>query len=82
MPCRHPKLLVFWVVFLFYTLPAVLSIPFWVWLGKRYERHKLWRYAMGLQAFGYGGIVFQDEGRIGLMIFCSLGNPTVASHNI
>ena len=63
-----------WVVFLFYTLPAVLSIPFWVWLGKRYERHKLWRYAMGLQAFGYGGIVFQDEGRIGLMIFCSLLN--------
>ena len=62
------------LVFLFYTVPALLSIPFWVWMGKRYERHKLWRVAMGLQAIGYGLIVFQDEGRVGLMIGCSLLN--------
>lgn len=62
------------IVFLFYTIPAVLSIPFWVWLSRRYERHKLWRYAMGLQAIGYGTIIFQDEGRIGLMIASSLLN--------
>lgn len=62
------------VVFLFYTIPALVSIPFWVWMGERYERHKLWRAAMGLQAIGYGLIVFQDEGRVGLMIGCSLLN--------
>jgi GPH family glycoside/pentoside/hexuronide:cation symporter len=62
------------IVFLFYTAPALLSIPFWVWMGKRFERHKLWRYAMGLQAIGYGAIIFQAEGRIGLMIFSSVLN--------
>ncbi len=62
------------IVFLFYTAPAFLSIPLWVWLGKRYERHKLWRFAMGLQAIGYGLIIFQDEGRIGLMILSSIIN--------
>ncbi len=60
------------LVFLFYT--ALLSIPFWVWMGQRYERHRVWRVAMGLQAVGYGLIVFQDEGRLGLMIACSLLN--------
>ncbi len=63
-----------WKIFLFYTVPALLSIPFWIALGKRYERYKIWCVAMGLQAFGYGGILFQDEGRIGLMIACSLLN--------
>ena len=29
---------------------------------------------MGLQAIGYGLIIFQDEGRIGLMIACSVLN--------
>lgn len=62
------------IVFLFYTLPAFLAIPFWVWLGKRYERHRLWLVAMGLQAIGYGSIVFQDEGRLALMIFSSVVN--------
>lgn len=62
------------IVFLFYTAPAFLSIPFWVWLGRRYERHKLWRFAMGLQAIGYGTIIFQEEGRLWLMIVSSLIN--------
>ncbi len=62
------------IVFIFYTVPAILSIPFWVWLGKRFERHKLWRFAMGLQAVGYGLIVFQDEGRVWLMIASSVIN--------
>lgn len=62
------------IVFFFYSVPAIASIPFWVWMGKRYERHKLWRFAMGLQAIGYGLIVFQAEGRVGLMIASSLIN--------
>ena len=55
-------------VFLFYTVPAIASIPFWVRLAGRYERRKLWRVAMGLQAVGYGSMIFQDEGRVALMI--------------
>jgi Na+/melibiose symporter-like transporter len=62
------------IVFIFYTVPAVLSIPFWVSMGKRYERHKLWRIAMGLQAIGYGTILFQREGLIWLMIVSSVIN--------
>jgi GPH family glycoside/pentoside/hexuronide:cation symporter len=62
------------IVFFFYTVPAVLSIPFWVAMGKRYERHKVWRFAMCLQAIGYGTIFFQEEGRLGLMIASSLIN--------
>lgn len=62
------------LVFFFYTIPAALSIPLWVALAKRYEPHKLWRYAMGLQAIGYGTIIFQEEGRLGLMIASSVLN--------
>jgi Na+/melibiose symporter-like transporter len=62
------------LVFFFYTIPAAVSIPLWVSLAKRYEPHKLWRYAMGLQAIGYGTIIFQDEGRLWLMIASSILN--------
>ncbi|MBW2268646.1 MAG: MFS transporter [Deltaproteobacteria bacterium] len=60
------------VVFLAYTIPAIASIPLWVSLGQRYERHRVWLFAMGLSAVGYGGIMFQDEGRIALMFFTVL----------
>ena len=62
------------LVFLFYTAPALFSIPMWVRLGKRFERHKLWRLSMGLQAVGYGLILFQAEGRLLLMIVCCVLN--------
>jgi GPH family glycoside/pentoside/hexuronide:cation symporter len=62
------------VVFLAYTVPTILSIPFWIRLGERYERHKVWMFAMGMSCIGYGGIVFQDEGRIVLMVVTSLIN--------
>ena len=35
-------------MFLVFTLPTVLSIPLWMWLGRRFERRKLWRFAMGI----------------------------------
>lgn len=65
-----------WVgpIFLFYTVPAILSIPFWVRMARRYERRKLWLVAMGLQSLGYGAMMFQDEGRVALMIGCSVIN--------
>jgi GPH family glycoside/pentoside/hexuronide:cation symporter len=62
------------LVFLFYTAPAVLAIPLWVRLANRFEPHRLWVFAMGLQAVGYGLIIFQGEGRIGLMIASSIIN--------
>lgn len=55
-------------VFLAFTLATTLSIPFWVAMSRRYERHRLWLFAMGLQAIGYGSIAFQDEGRIALLV--------------
>lgn len=60
------------IVFLVYTVPAVLFIPFWVWLGGRVERYKVWIFAMGIQAAGYGLMMFQDEGRIALMVVSAL----------
>jgi len=61
-------------IFLFYTVPAIVSIPLWVRLSRRFERRKLWRFAMGLQAIGYGSMVFQDEGRIALGIVSCIIN--------
>jgi GPH family glycoside/pentoside/hexuronide:cation symporter len=60
------------LVFLMYTVPGLLSIPFWVALGKRFERRDIWLAAMGIQAIGYGSMALQDEGRIALMIGTSV----------
>jgi len=60
------------LVFLVYTVSSLVTIPFWLWLGKRYERKYIWIVAMAVQAIGYGSMAFQDEGRIALMIFSSL----------
>jgi GPH family glycoside/pentoside/hexuronide:cation symporter len=56
------------VVFLAFTVATTLSIPFWVRMSRRFERHRLWLFAMGLQAIGYGSIAFQAEGRIALLV--------------
>ena len=55
-------------VFIAFTVATTLSIPFWVSMSRRFERHRLWLFAMGLQAIGYGSIAFQDEGRIALLV--------------
>jgi GPH family glycoside/pentoside/hexuronide:cation symporter len=54
-----------------YIIPSILSIPVWVWLGGRFERHKLWIFAMGMSCVGYGALVFQAEGRVDVMVFVS-----------
>ena len=59
-------------IFLMYTVPGLLAIPVWVWLGSRFERHRVWLFAMGLQAVGYGSMALQAEGRITLMICTSI----------
>jgi len=60
------------IVLMAYVVPTALSIPVWVWLARRFERHKLWRFSMGMSALGYASLVFLDEGRIGVMLFCSV----------
>lgn len=55
-------------VFIAFTLATTLSIPFWVAMSRRFERHRLWLIAMGFQAIGYGSIAFQGEGRLTLLI--------------
>jgi GPH family glycoside/pentoside/hexuronide:cation symporter len=66
-------------IFLAYTITSVLSIPLWIWLGSRFERHRIWLFAMGLGAIGYGLILFQGEGRVALMVASSLINGLAAS---
>jgi GPH family glycoside/pentoside/hexuronide:cation symporter len=43
-----------------------------VWLAGRFERHKLWRVGMAMSAIGYGSLILLDEGRLGVMLFCSV----------
>ena len=60
------------IVLLAFVVPATLSIPIWVRLAGRFERHKLWMAGMTLQCMGYGSLIFLDEGRLGVMLFCSI----------
>lgn len=60
------------IVLLAYVIPTAVSIPVWVWLASRYERHKLWMVGMAMSAIGYGSLAFLDEGRLGVMLFCSV----------
>lgn len=60
------------IVLLAFVIPTALSIPVWVWLAGRYERHKLWMLGMAMSAIGYGSLAFLDEGRLGVMLFCSV----------
>jgi Na+/melibiose symporter-like transporter len=55
-----------------YTVPAVLSVPLWIWLGERFEKRTLWLCAMGASAFGFGLLLFLGEGRVGLMLAASI----------
>lgn len=60
------------IVLLAYVVPTALSIPVWVWLARHFERHRLWMVSMAMSAIGYASLVFLDEGRLGVMLFCSV----------
>ncbi len=60
------------IVLLAYVLPTAASIPVWVWLARHFERHRLWMAGMAMSAIGYGSLIFLDEGRLGVMLFCSV----------
>lgn len=55
-----------------YTVPAVLSIPMWMWLGERYDKRDLWMRAMGMSCVGFGLLLFVDQGTVRLMLVASL----------
>ncbi|MCH2172058.1 MFS transporter [Myxococcota bacterium] len=62
------------LVLMAFVVPTALSIPVWIWLAGRFERHKLWIAGMALSCVGYGSLVFVDEGRLGVMLFCSVAS--------
>jgi GPH family glycoside/pentoside/hexuronide:cation symporter len=66
------------LVLLAYLIPTALSIPVWIWLARYFERHRLWRFAMGITAIGYASLAFLDEGRVGVQLFCSIACGTGA----
>lgn len=41
---------------------TLAGIPFWLWLGRRFEKRRLMLVAMLGSAFGYGGILLVSEG--------------------
>ena len=41
---------------------AILSIPLWVRLARRYEKRHLWLFAMVASGLGFGALLFLDEG--------------------
>ncbi len=60
------------LVLLAYLIPTAVSIPVWVWLAERFERHRLWMLSMGITAVGYLCLVFLDEGRVWLQFVSSV----------
>ena len=55
-----------------YTVPALLSIPVWMWLGERYDKRMLWMQAMGMSGLGFGLMLFIGEGTVGWMLAAAL----------
>ncbi len=66
MPGRLSEMLIV------YVLPAVVSIPAWVWLGNRYEKRDVWLAAMVMAAVGFSLLLFLSEGGWVLMTVSSL----------
>lgn len=55
-----------------YALPAVASIPVWMWLARHFEKRRLWLLAMCMSGAGFGMLCLLDEGTISLMVAASL----------
>jgi len=55
-----------------YMASALLAVPFWVWLGRFFEKRHLWLYAMVQGGVGYGLIFWVGEGSWQLMALSSV----------
>ena len=67
---REPDLIA--EMLLCYTVPALASVPVWMWLGERFDKRALWMRAIGLSGIGFGMLLFLAEGRVALMVASSL----------
>ncbi|MGH0036592.1 MAG: MFS transporter [Myxococcota bacterium] len=61
-----------------YMVPALISIPLWVRLGRHFEKRRLWQVALAMSALGFGGLFFVDEGTVAL-VMASAGLAGTAS---
>jgi len=55
-----------------YSIPALFSIPVWIWLGQRYDKRSLWQFAMALSGAGFGTLLWIGEGTVGRMLVSAL----------
>ncbi|MEE2663181.1 MAG: MFS transporter [Myxococcota bacterium] len=55
-----------------YMVSALVAVPFWVWLGRFFEKRHLWLYAMVQGGVGYGLIFWVGEGSWELMAVSSI----------
>ena len=57
---------------LVYTTANLAGIPLWLWLGRRYEKRRLWLVAMLQGGFGFGLLLFLGPNDWPLMFASSL----------
>ena len=55
-----------------YMLMGLLGVPLWIWLARRFEKRKLWLFAMVQSGVGYGMLLFLDAGEWQLMALSSV----------
>ena len=48
--------------FAFYFVPALVLIPVWIALSRRFGKRNVWVFAMSTSAVGYGSLFFLGEG--------------------
>ncbi|MCS5637115.1 MAG: MFS transporter [Myxococcota bacterium] len=49
---------------LFYMIPSVLFVPFWVRVSKRYGKKRIWMVSMFIAALGFGAMFLLEEGDV------------------
>ena len=61
-----------------YFLSAVAGLPLWMWIGRRWSKHRLWCASMLWVAFVFAGVLFLREGDfVGYLVVCVLGGGSL-----
>jgi GPH family glycoside/pentoside/hexuronide:cation symporter len=56
---------------LLYFVPAILFVPVWIRLSRRFGKRNLWIFSMSMMTLAFGGLAFVRAGDVGLL--CALG---------
>jgi GPH family glycoside/pentoside/hexuronide:cation symporter len=56
---------------LLYFVPAILFVPVWIRLSRRFGKRNLWVFSMSMMTLAFGGLAFVRAGDVGLL--CALG---------